>query len=101
MDYWTTKNESCETVESEDSAMKVRIELFAVFRDAAGQGHVTLDFDHPPNVANLKSRLQSMWPDHAELLCKSRIAVNNQFQDDQHTIGQGDETALIPPVSGG
>ena len=81
--------------------MKVRTELFAVFRDTAGQGHVTLEFDHPPTIASLRSRLQAMWPDLAELLSKSRIAVNNQFRDDHHVIESGDETALIPPVSGG
>lgn len=81
--------------------MKVRIELFAVFRDMAGQGHITLEFDHPPNITSLKSRLQSMWPHHSDLLCKSRFAVNNQFRDDHYVIESGDETALIPPVSGG
>lgn len=81
--------------------MKVRIELFAVFREAAGQGHVTLEFEQPPDIATLKGRLGSMWPDLADLLCKSRIAVNNQLRDDHDVIESGHEIALIPPVSGG
>jgi molybdopterin converting factor subunit 1 len=96
-----TKNEFFEQVDSKGHPMKVRIELFAAFREAAGYAHVTLEFEQAPDIATLKCRLGSMWPDLAELLSKSRIAVNNQFQDDHHVIESGHEIALIPPVSGG
>ena len=29
------------------------------------------------------------------------VAVNNEYQDHDYVLGDGDEAALIPPVSGG
>ena len=79
----------------------VEIELFAVFKEEHGSNQLQLSFDQPPEVRTLVTRLQGHWPNLSEVLCKSRIAVNNQFQGDEYLIQKGDKVALIPPVSGG
>jgi molybdopterin converting factor small subunit len=36
-----------------------------------------------------------------ELIARSAIAVNHDYAEDGTAISEGDELALIPPVSGG
>ena len=81
--------------------IEVELDLFAVFKEEHGSNQLQLSFDAPPEVATLITRLQVHWPNLSDILCKSRIAVNNQFCDDKYLIQQGDKVALIPPVSGG
>lgn len=81
--------------------IEVELDLFAVFKEEHGSNQLQLSFDEPPEVATLITRLQGQWPNLSDVLCKSRIAVNNQFRDNKHIIQQGDKVALIPPVSGG
>lgn len=81
--------------------IEFELDLFAVFKEEHGSNQLQLSFDAPPEVATLITRLQGHWPNLSDVLCKSRIAVNNQFRDDKYLIQQGDKVALIPPVSGG
>jgi molybdopterin converting factor small subunit len=51
-------------------------------------------------VGSLRKALKSRYPSLVEI--KSlMIAVNNTYADDSLSIGESDEIALIPPVSGG
>jgi molybdopterin synthase catalytic subunit len=74
--------------------MRVTVRLFAGLRERAGQSRVELE-----NVA----RVADVWPklglgdEPAGLL----YAVNRHYVDQDHALADGDEVALIPPVSGG
>ena len=51
-------------------------------------------------VGELRNALKSRYPELLDL--KSlMIAVNSQYAEDDLPIGESDEIALIPPVSGG
>jgi MoaE-MoaD fusion protein len=52
-------------------------------------------------VRELRDLLTARHPELAGLLPAVRVAVNQAFVDLDHVLNDGDEVALIPPVSGG
>jgi molybdenum cofactor cytidylyltransferase len=75
--------------------------LFASARDLAGSPTVMVELPETATVADLRNALQLQVPALAEVLAKCRLAVNMEFAEDDRTILDGDELAVIPPVSGG
>ena len=74
--------------------MRVHVKLFAGLRERAGWGEREL---------NGVDRVADVWPaldlgDEPEGLL---YAVNKEYADQDRTLTDGDEVALIPPVSGG
>ena len=52
-------------------------------------------------VSNLTAEVLRLYPTLTSDVSKLVVAVNEEYQDHGHTLHDGDETALIPPVSGG
>lgn len=76
--------------------MRVRVRLFAGLRERAGTG--TLELELPDG-----SVLGDVWPalslgDEPPGIL---FAVNRAYTDRERTLAEGDEVALVPPVSGG
>ncbi len=81
--------------------MTLRVEFFALARDLAGASALTVTIPSGGTSSTLLDtvvkdcpRLQA-WKDHL------RIAVNCRYVDGQYQLKEGDEVAVIPPVSGG
>ena len=74
--------------------------LFATYREKAGAGRLTVDLEPGDTVGALTRSVTSMVPalPPAERLV---VAVNNEYRDHDFILSDGDEAALIPPVSGG
>jgi len=72
----------------------VRVRLFAALRERAGWSERELD-----GVA----RVADVWPalDLGEEPPGLLYAVNREYADRDRTLAEGDEVAVIPPVSGG
>ena len=81
--------------------MKIDVLLFASLRDRAGEPTVSIEVASPPTVASLREAMSAHYPDLAPGLRASRVAVDNEFQEDAFVISPGAEVAVIPPVSGG
>lgn len=81
--------------------MVVDVRLFAVARQRAGRPSLSVEVDAPASVAVLKRALERACPEISPLLPHVKVAVNNEYADDDHVIASGDEVAIIPPVSGG
>lgn len=81
--------------------MQVTVKLFAAARDAAGWQERVLDMPDGSTVADLRRTIFGMLPQSAALLEASAVAVNQQFARAPHTLKDGDEVAVLPPVSGG
>ncbi|CAN1209653.1 MoaD/ThiS family protein [Tumidithrix helvetica PCC 7403] len=83
----------------------VRVKLFAAFQEAIAESEIELTL--PPNtaVAKIYDRLLSQYPDLSTQLepwrSLTRYAVNLEFAEPETLLQNGDEVALIPPVSGG
>ena len=75
--------------------MKVTVRLFAVLRERAGRESVELDLDDGATVRDAIAAVGAA--DGIPVV----MAVNREVAGDDVVLRQGDELALIPPVSGG
>jgi molybdopterin adenylyltransferase len=79
----------------------VRILYFAVLRERLGHESETLDVPDGATVGVVRAMLAAAHPELAELLPRVATAVNRTLTTNAHRLADGDEVALIPPVSGG
>jgi MoaE-MoaD fusion protein len=76
--------------------VQVRIRLFAGLRERAGTGSRTLDLPDGATLGDVWSEL-GLGDEPAGLL----YALNKRYSEKRSPLSDGDEVALIPPVSGG
>lgn len=81
--------------------MKVNIRLFAALREVLGRGEVTLNVSEGATVGELQGQLMREYPAVEALLPTLVWAVNEDYVSAEHRLREGDEIALIPPISGG
>jgi len=77
----------------------LKIKTFGVARDMMGGKEVVVKVAGS-DVASLRRALMTNYP-ALEKLRSLFIAVNQQYAEDNQSINETDEIALIPPVSGG
>jgi MoaE-MoaD fusion protein len=78
----------------------VLVRLFASYREAAGVGHIELEL---PAGATARDAIRAVLRQHP-LVAEGRqlvVARNEEYVDVDAALADGDELALIPPVSGG
>jgi molybdopterin synthase catalytic subunit len=81
--------------------MKIRVLYFAVFRDKLGRDDDIVALAPGGRVSDAIEALSARHDAIAKLRGKFRVAVNQEFADDDRELVEGDELALIPPVAGG
>lgn len=82
--------------------MRIKVKLFAGLREVIGGDLDELIEADTITVAELHRHLEQSQPKLRPYLPALAIAVNEEFVlDDQQVLHDGDEVALIPPVSGG
>jgi molybdopterin synthase catalytic subunit len=84
-----------------DRAMQIRVLYFAVFREQIGREDDVVALPDGAQVRDAIAALAARHPPIARLRGKFRVAVNQDFSDDDRALADGDEIALIPPVAGG
>jgi molybdopterin synthase catalytic subunit len=81
--------------------MDVTVRLFASLREHAGAGTVPLQLGDGATVADAIAELRTGalagLPQHAPFVA----AVAREYVTQDHPLAEGDELALVPPVSGG
>jgi MoaE-MoaD fusion protein len=82
--------------------MKVLVRLFAILRESAGRSSLELNLPDGATVADALERLSDE-PGLASPLASMHlaVAVNRDYATQGTTLCDGDELALVPPVSGG
>ncbi len=81
--------------------MKVNVRLFAGLNDLLGQRHVTLELAEGATVAQLRDQLGQEYPAVTPYLTSLVCAIDEEYVTSDYALHDGDEVALIPPVSGG
>lgn len=81
--------------------MKVRVRLFASLRDQANAEAFVLDLPGGPAASAAVAEIEKRFPTLKSILARSALAVNQCYVKADHVLNDGDEIALIPPVSGG
>ena len=73
--------------------------LFASYREAAGTNCLDTTLAEPATVRELLDALAPRIPALART--RGMVAVNQEYVTPEAILKDGDEVALIPPVSGG
>lgn len=81
--------------------MQIQVKLFAILKDRAGAAELHLDLPDESTVAIAKSEIASRFPPIAAMMDRVAFAVNRDYAKPESVLHDGDELALIPPVSGG
>ncbi|MBK6946821.1 MAG: MoaD/ThiS family protein [Haliscomenobacter sp.] len=77
-----------------------QILAFGMARDILGRSVMELEWNSPISVGELREELIRQYPELARLKTLA-VAVNSEYAQDGNLLKEGDEVALIPPVSGG
>jgi len=80
--------------------MNVKVKFFALGRELIGQRELQLQIPENNSVANLIEKLKEEYPRFAQLN-SYLVAVNMEYAGMDTQLKDGDEVAIIPPVSGG
>lgn len=81
--------------------MKVRVLYFASVRDIAGTTEETLELEAGAKTQDLLEALIRTHPELKGLEPSLAVSVNQEYAARDAPLADGDEVALIPPVSGG
>lgn len=78
--------------------MKIRLLLFATYRDIAGSPEIVLELPHGANAFDAVTQLRVQAPRIPE---RPVVAINQEYSSLDDVLRDGDELALLPPVAGG
>ena len=81
--------------------MRVKVLLFGQLRDLAGKSEEEVSLADGAKAADIAARYAKLSPKLAELMPSVALAVNQEYAAREKVLRDGDEVALLPPVSGG
>jgi MoaE-MoaD fusion protein len=86
---------------TESTRINVGVRAFAALREVLGFAEATVSVAPGTDIAGLMTRLNELYP-HANLARQRYgVALNRSYAPLTAVLADGDEVALIPPVSGG
>ncbi len=81
--------------------MTIHVQLFGVLAQRIGAGVVDVMLPPDANVAMLLVALAQEYEPIAAMRDRLAVAVNLEYAQAGDVLREGDEVAIIPPVSGG
>jgi molybdopterin synthase catalytic subunit len=81
--------------------MQVRVLVFGQLKDIASPGELSMEVPAGSTVESLFAELVGRYPALEGLASSIAIARNQNFAQPGELLADGDEIALLPPVSGG
>jgi molybdopterin converting factor subunit 1 len=81
--------------------MRVKVRLFARLREAGGFSERDMEVPPDATVADVWQSLATSCPALAPYRDSTTAAINADFAKRTDRVGEGDEIAFLPPVSGG
>ena len=85
----------------EDRSITVTVKLFAIYRERLARSQISLALPATATVASALDELSHSYPQLSPLVHSTMVAVNQEYAPSEQELQEGDEVALIPPVSGG
>lgn len=81
----------------------ITIRLFAIYKEKAMAEKIEIDLEKSITVRDLLKIIKERIPAIKDLVMegKGMVAVNHEVAKPDTIVNDGDEVALIPPVSGG
>ena len=81
--------------------MRVRVLFFGILREITGVSEEAADLDAGASLENLFDHYAGRFPRMAAMRDSIVLARNQEFSAGSVALAEGDEVALLPPVSGG
>lgn len=81
--------------------MRIELRYFAMVRETLGRGREERTVADGTSAGALFDQLSAEEPRLGPLKATTMLMVNQEYVDPDHVLRDGDELALIPPVSGG
>ncbi len=81
--------------------MKIGVLFFGVLKDLAGRSCETVDLPQGARVREVLVHFARLAPRLDAMLPSLAISVNREYAEVERVLRDGDEVALLPPVSGG
>ena len=81
--------------------MTITVRLFAILRERIGVDQVPITVAEGATVQTVIALLIQTNPPLRDLLPRAAFAVNQEYVPSSTPLHDGDELAVIPPVSGG
>jgi molybdopterin converting factor subunit 1 len=81
--------------------LTIRVKLFAILRNAAGVSDTSVELPEGATVRDAVRTLATQYPAIERHLARAAAAVNLTRASNDAALHNGDELALLPPVSGG
>ncbi|MCZ6699041.1 MAG: molybdenum cofactor biosynthesis protein MoaE [Planctomycetota bacterium] len=78
----------------------ISVKFYGPAREVTGETQISIDFEDGETLADVTRRLAERFPRLGEA-SGVRLALNRAFVPPEHVLSDGDEVAVIPPVSGG
>ncbi|WP_353063508.1 MoaD/ThiS family protein [Tunturibacter psychrotolerans] len=79
----------------------MRVLYFGVLKDAFGRGDEEMVLAEGASVADLITACRGRYAGAGKIWDSMAVAVNQEYARAEMVLGEGDEVALLPPVSGG
>ncbi len=81
--------------------MRVKVLYFGILREMAGTEQEAVELNESVRLADLYSQLQQRVPGLASFAGSIALSINYEYAKLDSPLHEGDEVALLPPVSGG
>lgn len=82
-------------------SVQVRVLFFGMLKDIAGGGEQRVTLADGARLADALAECEQRWPKLGDYLAATAVAINQEFAPVESRLKDGDEIALLPPVSGG
>ena len=81
--------------------MRVQVLFFGILKDIVGRASDSLELQEGSTLADVLTHYEDRVPKIREVLHTVALSVNQHYAGPGAVLGEGDEVALLPPVSGG
>lgn len=83
------------------STVRISILYFATVKDATGIRMESINLSNDTSIGEMLSKISIIYPKLKHILNNIQISVNYRIVDLNTVLKEGDEVALLPPISGG
>jgi molybdopterin synthase catalytic subunit/molybdopterin converting factor small subunit len=81
--------------------MEIRVLFFGLLKDVCGRSEDRLEAPHGADAGFVFDHYKALYPRLGDMAASIVIARNQEFTTRSQMLADGDEIALLPPVSGG
>jgi len=81
--------------------LKVKVKLFASVRERMGTRELEIELPENVRLSYLMNRLKKEYEPIRGFKSSLAVSINMEYAKGNEFLKEGDEIALIPPVSGG